>query len=156
MGRISWYSLMYPRNRPLWTLALLETAEELGDARARARAAQAALADQAALAESEAQARALRQEREKRQAQAAAEGDRLVAAIRVAEQRISAEFARMLEVARQAGFTVVDTDAWKVVTAPDGRQVLALKAAPRTIPELRQARGWLIAGGVPLPAPAAR
>ncbi len=150
MGRISWYSLMYPRNRPLWTLALLETAEELGDARTSARQAQAALA------ESEAQARALRQEREKRQAQAAAEGDRLVAAIRVAEQRISAEFARMLEVARQAGFTVVDTDAWKVVTAPDGRQVLALKAAPRTIPELRQARGWLIAGGVPLPAPAAR
>jgi hypothetical protein len=55
----------------------------------------------------------------------------------------------MLEVARQAGFMVVDTDAWKVVTAPDARQVLALKAAPRTIPELRQARGWLIAGGVP-------
>ncbi len=153
MGRISWYSFMYPRNRPLRTLALLETAEELGDARADVRRAQAALA------ESEAQVRALRQEREereKRRAEAAAEGDRLFAAIRVAEQRIGAEFARMLEVARQAGFTVVDTDAWKVVTAPDGRQVLALKTAPRTIPELRQAGGWLIAGGVPLPAPVAR
>ncbi len=146
MGRISWYSFMYPRNRPLRTLALIETAEELGDARVRARRAQAALA------ESEAQARALREEREQRQAQAAAEGDRLVAAIRVAEQRIGTEFARMLKVARQAGFTVVDTDTWKVVTAPDGRQVLALNAAPRTIPELRQARGWLVAGGVPLPA----
>jgi hypothetical protein len=140
---------MYPRNRPLRTLALLETAEETGDARTHARRAQAALA------ESEAQARALRQEREKREAEAAAEGDRLVAAIRVAEQRIGAEFARMLGVARQAGFMVVDTDAWKAVTAPDGRQVLALKAAPRTIPELCQARGWLIGGGVPLPAPAA-